>query len=187
MRDAIEATRLELRCFQPSDAPELHEIFSDPMTHTIGAGAFTSLTETQTWIERRVRAFEDRGLAWYALRLRDSGVLVGNCGAFVGRTGSLEPELGYEVRLGYRGQGLASEAARAVLDECFASGFARVWATVRPHNRASLRIAARLGLVREFSRVDERGELLYLSSAPRPAATDSSSAAPDCGQAQLPG
>lgn len=122
MRDAIETTRLELRCFQSGDALELHEIFSDPMAHTIGAGAFTSLAETQTWIERRVQAFEERGLAWYALRLRDNGVLVGNCGAFVGRTGSLEPELRYEVRLGYRGQGLASEAAQAVLDECFASG-----------------------------------------------------------------
>lgn len=114
MRDAIETTRLELRCFQSGDALELHEIFSDPMAHTIGAGAFTSLAETQTWIERRVQAFEERGLAWYALRLRDNGVLVGNCGAFVGRTGSLEPELRYEVRLGYRGQGLASEAAQCL-------------------------------------------------------------------------
>jgi RimJ/RimL family protein N-acetyltransferase len=172
VREAIETTRLELRHFQPSDAPELHDIFSDPMTHTIGAHPFSSLAETQTWIERRMRTFEERGLAWYALRMRDSGVLVGNCGVFIGRTGSLEPELGYEIRVGSRGQGLASEAAQAVLDECFTGGIPRVWATIRPHNGASLRIAARLGFVTQFSRTDERGELLCLSRAPRSTATD---------------
>lgn len=163
MRSAIRTERLELRCFGPGDAAELHEIFSDPLTHTIGAGPFRSFAETESWIGRRVDAFDATGLAWYALRLRESGVLVGNCGVFVGRTGSAEPEIGYEIRRAYQGRGLASEAARVVLDECLGAGAGRVWATIRPHNTASLRVAAGLGMAVQYARTDERGELLYLS------------------------
>jgi len=34
----IVTSRLELRPFRPDDAAELHEVFSDPETHTIGGG-----------------------------------------------------------------------------------------------------------------------------------------------------
>jgi hypothetical protein len=49
----IVTSRLELRPFRPEDAAELHEIFSDPETHTIGAGPFRSLAQTTDWISRR--------------------------------------------------------------------------------------------------------------------------------------
>jgi RimJ/RimL family protein N-acetyltransferase len=163
VRDVIETARLELRCFQPGDAAELHDIFSDPKTHTIGTGPFTSPEQTEQWIERRTRSFAQTGLAWYAVRLRDSGLLAGNCGIVTGRTGPHEPEIGYEIRHTHQGRGLAGEAAHAVLDECSASGASRIWATIRPHNTPSLRIAARLGMVTQYTRTDERGELLYLS------------------------
>ncbi|MFD5131218.1 GNAT family N-acetyltransferase [Streptomyces olindensis] len=163
MRALIETSRLQLRCFQPDDVAELHEIFSDPQTHTIGSGPFAAVEQTAEWIERRMRVMRSSGLAWYGLRLRDSGLLVGNCGVFAGRTGAAEPEIGYEVRYGHRGRGLAGEAAQAVLEECFSAGIRRVWATIRPANAASIQIAAGLGMVVQYARADERGELLYLS------------------------
>jgi hypothetical protein len=49
----IVTGRLELRPFRPEDTAELHEIFSDPETHTIGQGPFTSLAQTAAWISRR--------------------------------------------------------------------------------------------------------------------------------------
>jgi hypothetical protein len=49
------------------------------------------------------------------------------------------------VGVGSKG-GLATEAARAVLDDALASGIGRVWATIRPHNTASLRVAAKIGM-----------------------------------------
>ncbi|MFE9644677.1 GNAT family N-acetyltransferase [Streptomyces sp. NPDC006365] len=162
MRALIETSRLQLRCFRPEDTAELHEIFSDPQTHTIGSGPLTAVAQTADWIERRMRAMQG-GLAWYGLRLRDSDLLVGTCGVFAGRTGAVEPEIGYEVRASHQGRGLAGEAAQAVLEECFSAGIHRVWATIRPANAASLQIAARLGMVMQYARADERGELLYLA------------------------
>ena len=94
----IMTSRLELRPFRPEDAAELHEIFSDPETHTIGEGPLASLDETAAWISRRAEAERQHGLLWYAVRERDGGRMLGNCGLFAGRTGSAEPEIGYEIR-----------------------------------------------------------------------------------------
>jgi len=115
------------------------------------------------WIENRVTAFEQLGLAWYAVRLTGSEAIIGNCGMLVGRRTSDEPEIGYEIAHTEREQGYASEAARAVVDECTVAGINRVWATVRPSNSTSLRILESLGFSRAFSEVDERGTLLHLA------------------------
>ncbi|MFF7339583.1 GNAT family N-acetyltransferase [Streptomyces sp. NPDC008163] len=167
MRDTLHTPRLVLRRLRPEDAPALHELFSDPETHTIGTGPVASLARTEEWIGRRNAFHAETGLVWYGVWLRGGGPLVGNCGVFAGRTGRAGPEIGYEIRRSHQGRGLAAEAARAVLAECDAVGIPRVWATIRPRNAASLAVAARLGLVHAHTRADERGELLYLAR-PRP-------------------
>jgi RimJ/RimL family protein N-acetyltransferase len=159
----IVTSRLELRPFRPEDAAELHEIFSDPETHTIGQGPFTSLDETAAWISRRAETEGQHGLLWYAACDRAGGRILGNCGLFVGRTGSAEPEIGYEIRRSCQGRGLATEAAGAVLDDALASGISRVWATIRPRNTASLRVAAKIGMTPRYTRPDSRGPLVYLA------------------------
>ena len=159
----IVTSRLELRPFRPEEAAELHEIFSDPETHTIGEGPFTSLAQTAAWISRRAETERQYGLLWYAARDRADGRMLGNCGLFAGRTGSAEPEVGYEIRRSCQGRGLATEAARAVLDDALAGGISRVWATIRPHNTASLRVAAKIGMTPRHTRPDSRGPLVYLA------------------------
>lgn len=159
----ITTGRLELRPFRDEDAAELHEIFSDPATHTIGDGPLTSLARTAAWISRRAETEREHGLLWYAVRARADGRMLGNCGLFTGRTGSAEPEIGYEIRRSCQGQGLATEAAAAVLDDALASGISRVWATIRPHNTASLRVAAKIGMTPQHARPDSRGPLIYLA------------------------
>jgi RimJ/RimL family protein N-acetyltransferase len=159
----IVTGRLELRPFRPEDAAELHEIFGDPETHAIGEGPLTSAAQTAAWISRRAETEQRHGLLWYAARDRADGRLLGNCGLFAGRTGTAEPEIGYEIRRSCQGQGLATEAARAVLDDALASGVSRVWATIRPHNTASLHVAAKIGMTVRHTRQDSRGPLVYLA------------------------
>jgi ribosomal-protein-alanine N-acetyltransferase len=159
----ITTARLELRPFRVEDAAELHEIFSDPETHTIGEGPLTSLAQTAAWISRRAETKRRHGLLWYAVRARDDGRMLGNCGLFAGRAGSAEPEIGYEIRRSCQGLGLATEAAAAVLDDALASGISRVWATIRPRNTASLRVAAKIGMTPQHTRSDSRGPLVYLA------------------------
>lgn len=158
----LVTARLELRPFGPRDGDELHEIFADPATNTVGGGPFTARAHTSRWIERRLDVRARYGLAWYAVRDRESGVLLGNCGILPGRTGPVEPEIGYLIRRADQGRGLATEAATAVLAAAFAAGITRVWATIRPANSASLRVAAALGMVTDAVRADEKGPLVHL-------------------------
>jgi RimJ/RimL family protein N-acetyltransferase len=163
MKSSLRTPRLDLRVFTMDDVDPLHSLFSDPHTHSIGSGAFTDRQQTVRWIENRVTAFQQFGLAWYAVRVTGSETIIGNCGMLVGRKTSDEPEIGYEIAATERGRGFASEAARAVLEECKAARIDRVWATVRPTNSPSLRIVESLGFSRAFSEVDEKGPLLHLS------------------------
>ncbi|MFB9407038.1 GNAT family N-acetyltransferase [Dactylosporangium matsuzakiense] len=163
MRRTLTTARLDLTAFQPDDAEALHELFSDPHTHTIGDGPLRDIRETEHWITRRQACRRDLGLCWYALRERPTGRLVGNCGIFVGRTGPTEPEIGYEIRHDSQHRGYATEAATAVITECTRIGLPRVWATVRPANTASLRVLHHLGMSFARSETDEKGTLHYMS------------------------
>ncbi|MGC9670839.1 GNAT family N-acetyltransferase [Planosporangium sp. 12N6] len=165
MRPSLETARLRLTAVRPGDVEDLHAMFATAAAHMASAGALPAPAETRTWVHRRMAVEREHGLVWYVLRDRRTGELIGNCGLFARRTGVAEPELGYEVVHAHREQGYATEAARAVLVEADASGIPRVWVTVRPGNAASLRVAAKIGMVYVRCEVDDRGELLYLSRA----------------------
>lgn len=162
MRERLDSARLELAQFRLGDVGALHELFADPLTHTMGAGPFTAIAQTRQWIEKRLVARRERGLCWYALRERVTGRLVGNCGVFPGREGVIE--IGYLVGAEFRGRGFAGEAAAAVLGEARAAGVGTVWASVRPENLASRRVLARLGMVLNRSAADEHGPLLWFAT-----------------------
>lgn len=162
MRPSLTSPRLDLAAFGPNDVEELHGIFSDPLTHTIGAGPVRDIQQTRAWITRRLTSHRDLGLCWYALRERTTQRLVGNCGVFAGRTGAVEPEIGYEIRYDSRRRGYATEAATAVIAECARAGLRRVWATVRPTNTASLKVLDYIGMTLHHKEHDEKGNLLYL-------------------------
>lgn len=160
MREHVQTTRLELRLPLPSDADELHVIFSDPTTHTIGGGPFVAREQTTNWIARRQLAYSEHGLAWYLVRLRESGALLGNCGLLVGRATETEPEIGYMIRSTHQRNGYASEAARAVVAEAESAGFRTLWSTIRPANTASCRVIERLGF-RVQREADDDGPMRY--------------------------
>lgn len=57
-----------------------------------------------------------------------------------------EVEVGWHLHPAHQKQGLATEAARAVLDEARAAGLTRVLALTDPDNSASQAVARRLGM-----------------------------------------
>ena len=88
------------------------------------------------------------------IRLSD-GAVVGRCGFHgppwaVGRA-----EIGYTVLPAHRRQGLATEAARALIAWAWAQGERTVFATVAPTNPASLAVVRRLGFVETGSQIDD--------------------------------
>ena len=54
-------------------------------------------------------------------------------------------------------------AAISLAATALPSGIGRVWATIRPHNTASLHVAAKIGMAPRYTRPDSRGPLIYLA------------------------
>lgn len=97
-------------------------------------------------------AAEGRGSSEWGTRfflLRDPRVVVG-WGGFKGPPADGIVEIGYEIAPGYRGRGLATGAARALVEIAFASGeVSAVVAETLPEESASTRVLEKTGFRRD--------------------------------------
>jgi RimJ/RimL family protein N-acetyltransferase len=95
-----------------------------------------------------------------AVTLRDTGEVVGQVtlktDRYIPRLRQRTSELGYMLRRDCWGRGLATEAARLLLDFAFGElGLHRVFAVVGDDNPASIRVLEKLGLRREARHVKD--------------------------------
>lgn len=130
--------------------------------------AVRDLADEVARLDERRSAFAATGIGFLAVRLRATGEEVGYCGLLVGRHTLAEPEIAYEVLRAVQGRGIATEAAAAVVAAAWATGRTRLWATTRPDNVASLRVATRVGFVEHHRTHDDHGEVVHLRTTPPP-------------------
>ena len=153
MFERIESARLLIRCWRPEDAPllkdaidsslgELQQWVPWAMHEPSSAGAIANRLQSmrQHFIENEDWAF--------GLFERDETKVVGGAGLHArGSTDHLE--LGYWLRTGVTGQGLATEAAAALCRAAFAcTPVERVEIHCDAENNRSTAVARRLGFVR---------------------------------------
>lgn len=162
----LTTARLTLRAFTPADLPLLAELHRDPEVGRYMGGV---------WSDDQIRAALDRfvadqarfGHAKWAAHLHD--------GAFAGRAGisvwepTGELELGYVLKPDYWGQGLATEAAKAVADWAFAhTDVDHIIAFTDPQNFGSQRVLERIGMKRLADRAMGFGGLSAYFEMERP-------------------
>jgi len=86
----------------------------------------------------------------FAAEVREGGALAGDCALLVIRTTPRIGEIGYTFAQAYQHNGLACEAARAVIDFAFVRSHSnRVIATTDCRNAPSVALMERLGMKRE--------------------------------------
>jgi [ribosomal protein S5]-alanine N-acetyltransferase len=143
----LETDRLKLRQFLPEDVDALAAVLSDPETMRYYPAPFGRAAVTG-WIERNLRRYSKDGHGLWAMILKSSGELIGDCGLTRQTVDEVdEIEIGYHVRRDLWGQAYASEAARACRDYGFAKlGVERLISLVRPENLASRRVAEKTGM-----------------------------------------
>jgi RimJ/RimL family protein N-acetyltransferase len=151
----VETERLLVRQWVSDDWERLLPLMTDPrVLRHIGDG--------RPWPEERVRRFVDggiekarsRGWVLWPVVHRASAELIGFCGFDDGF--APEVEIGWRLLPDYWGRGLATEAARAVMDYGFrAFGFPRLISVAQPENRASIRVMEKLGMRYERGFVHE--------------------------------
>jgi RimJ/RimL family protein N-acetyltransferase len=149
-RPFLTTERLELWHPRAADLKAMHAIVTHPTTGRF-LGSSASLHEHATRFTRGAGSWLLYGYGPLMLRLRGTPDLIGNCGVFhtfrgLGDDFDDNPEAGWIVAAEHAGQGLASEAMRAVL-EWFERehGPRRIVCMIAVGNEPSLKLAARLG------------------------------------------
>lgn len=143
----LETPRLILREFSADDVDALGSVLSDPETMRFYP-ALLDRAGVEEWIARNRRRYAKDGHGLWAMVLRTSGELIGDCGLTVQPVdGTDEIEIGYHVRRDHWGQSLATEAARASRDYGFAHlPVDHIISLIRPENLPSRRVAEKNGM-----------------------------------------
>jgi RimJ/RimL family protein N-acetyltransferase len=115
------------------------------------------LVERLDWLDtdrvyrRTMKMYEQHGYGFWAVILAGTDSFVGLCGLLDQEVeGRYELEVGYHLLPEYQGRGLATEAARAVMEYAFHTlGKKRLISIILPDNAASIGVAKKNGLVPE--------------------------------------
>ena len=150
MRQALtilETSRLILREFRPDDLDALAKVLSDPETMRFYPAPLDH-AGVSDWIERNRRRYEKDGFGLWAMILKSTGELIGDCGLIRQVVdGTEQVEIGYHVHRDLWRNGLATEAAQACRDYGFAElPVDRLISLIRPENQPSRRVAEKNGM-----------------------------------------
>jgi [ribosomal protein S5]-alanine N-acetyltransferase len=143
----LETPRLILRELVPDDVDALARILSDRETMRFYPTSFDR-PAVKDWIARNRTRYAKDGHGLWAMTLKSTGELIGDCGLTVQDVGGANRiEIGYHVRRDHWGQGFATESARACRDFGFARlPVDRLVSIIRPENLPSRRVAEKIGM-----------------------------------------
>jgi len=143
----LQTPRLSLREFEPEDLDALATILSDAETMRYYPMSFDRAAVAD-WIQRNRTRYANDGFGLWAMILKSTCELIGDCGLVQQSVDGVEEiEIGYHVRRDLWGQGYGSEAARACRDYGFANlRVDRLISLIRPENLASRRVAEKNGM-----------------------------------------
>lgn len=145
----LRTARLLLRPFEDGDADALFRQMSDPVVMRYWDGVPWTDAARSLWFLGRVRTMAEEGTG-VRLVVEWDGVFVGWLGVVKYDAANRSASLGYNYGTASWGQGIATEAARALLGWAFDTlDLNRVQAEADTRNTGSVRVLEKLGFQRE--------------------------------------
>lgn len=158
----IETERLIIREMVQSDYGALCAILCDEEVMGAAYERAFSLEEAQNWLNRHLKRYEDYGFGLWAVVLKETNVMIGQCGL------TLQPwrgeqllEIGYLFQKAYWHKGYATEAAIACKEYAFTVlNASSVYSIIRNTHSASQNVAVRNGMrmidkdIKNFRNID---------------------------------
>jgi RimJ/RimL family protein N-acetyltransferase len=144
--------RLRLDALQLRDAEMLFQYRTDPDVCRYQGWRPTSVIEARGFIERNLSVMPDTTGSWWqrAIRLADTGELIGDIGMHFMAEAQATVELGISLSPRHQRRGYATEAMSAVIGFVFDDlRKHRVCGSVDPRNEASITLLERVGMRRE--------------------------------------
>lgn len=146
-----ETARLRITPFTLDDAPFILRLLNEPsFIAAISDKGVRTLDDARNYLRTGpLASYARNGFGLGRVARKDSGEVVGMCG-LIRREGFADVDVGYALLSEHAGQGFATEAVRAVVDNG-ACQFAlqRVIGVVNPDNVASQRVLVHAGFQRE--------------------------------------
>lgn len=147
MTNIIETERLAIRKLTHDDFETLLAIMGKPEVMYAWEHGFNK-DDVRAWIERQLIRYTKDGVGYFAVELKESGLLIGQAGLMKTTiNGNEVVEIGYIFDNAYWHNGYATEAVKSLIDYAFDSlKLPTVYCSIRPENKASIRVAKRLGM-----------------------------------------
>jgi ribosomal-protein-alanine N-acetyltransferase len=154
MAVALRTPRLLLREWREEDREPFMAMCSDPEVMRYFYRPPADRAACDAWIDRMRLHNTEHGFAYWAVELPGKADLIGAIGLtrVFSRAFPFAPaiEIGWRLAPHHWGQGFATEAARAVLDDGFGRlDLAEIVAFTLPVNRRSQAVMLRLGMTRD--------------------------------------
>jgi RimJ/RimL family protein N-acetyltransferase len=160
----IETNRLFLREMGPEDFDALYAVLADSDIMQHYPYTFDE-ARVQNWINKNIERYRVFGFGLWAVCLRSSGEMIGDCGLTMQNIGgTILPEIGHHLAKAHQRRGYAAEAAQAVRDWTFAhTPFGMVYSYMKQSNLPSAAVARANGmtLLREFTDDEQEQTAVY--------------------------
>jgi ribosomal-protein-alanine N-acetyltransferase len=145
----LESERLLFRDHEPADLDAFCAMEADPEVRRYVGGAPRTREAAEAKFPRGIRTESDRLRMWATVYKPDD-CYIGRCGVYphFGPSGPIPGEgaLGFYLARAYWGRGLATEAARALVNFGFNElGLCKIVTAVQVGNVASVRVLEKLG------------------------------------------
>ena len=143
----LETKRLLLREMKTDDFDALFRVLGDPETMRHYPTAFGG-QHVKDWIERNINRYRRDGFGLWAVCLKDTGEMIGDCGLTLQNTnGETLPEIGFHIRRDCQRKGYAKEAARAARNWAFRNtDYPALYSYCKYTNEPSFRTAEAIGI-----------------------------------------
>ena len=156
----IETKRLVLREMNTEDYDALYAVLADSDIMQHYPYTFDE-ARVRGWIERNMERYRIFGFGLWAVCLKETGEMIGDCGLTMQNIGGvIKPEIGYHIRKDMQQKGYAKEAASAFGDWTFENTtYNMIFSYMKYTNTPSAKSAQSWGchLVDEFEdEVNER-------------------------------
>jgi RimJ/RimL family protein N-acetyltransferase len=156
----LETNRLIIRHYMPEDLDSLFAIYCDPEVKKYLPDAPTTVEKAREELEWFQNGHpKNPKLGLWAIVHKDTGQFIGSCGLLpVSIDGQTETELSYVLASAFWGQGLGTEAAKAILDYGFEQlNLGRLICLIDQDNIGSVKVAENIGMTFEKEGKDEIG------------------------------
>ena len=164
MKIILETDRLFLREMSMDDFDALYKVLADAEIMQHYPYTFDE-KRVRDWIERNMNRYLKDGFGLWAVCLKDTGEMIGDCGLTLQNIeGEILPEIGYHIRRDKQHNGYAKEAAKGVLEWAKENtDYPTLYSYCKYTNLPSIKTAEAIGMEFDREYPDEANGITHVS------------------------